>query len=68
VKGTDHLAAELDDPAVGQRRLPNPSAGPVARLHDEDVRARLHQIACRAEAGQPGAHHNDAGFHGKILT
>ena len=68
VKGTDHLAAELDDAAVRQRRLLHAAAGPVAGLQHEHVRAAVHQIACGAEAGQPGAHDNDVGFHGGILS
>ena len=68
VKGADHLSAELHDAAVGQRRLLHAAAGPVAGLHDEDVRARPHQIACGAEAGESGAHDNDVVFHGGILS
>jgi hypothetical protein len=67
VKRADHLAAELHDAAVGQRRLLDAPAGAVARLHHEHVRAGL-QITCRAEACEPGAHHHHVGFHGGILS
>ena len=47
------------------------STRPPGRLRassDDDVRARLHQIACGAEAGESGAHDNHVGFHGGILS
>ena len=68
MKRPDHLAAELDDPAVGQRRLLHAAAGPVARLEHDDVRAAVHQIASGAEARQARAHHHHVGFHGRILS
>ena len=68
VKRTDHLAAELHDAAVGERRLLHAAARPVARLEHDHVRARLHQIACGAQAREAGAHHNHVAFHGGILS
>jgi hypothetical protein len=65
---TDHLSAELHDAPVGKRRLLHASAGAVARLEDDHVRALVHQIARGAQAGQPGARDNDVAFHGGILT
>ena len=55
---TDHLSAELHDPAVGQRRLLHAPAGAVARLEDDHVRALVHQIARGAQAGQACARDN----------
>ena len=68
VKRPDHLAAELDYAAVGQRRLLHAAARPVAGLHDQNVRAGLHKIACGAESCEPRAHDHDVGFHGGILS
>ena len=68
MKGTDHLAPELHDPAVGQRRLLHATTRAVARFEDDHVRPSGHQIARGAEAGQPGANHNHVRFHGGILS
>jgi hypothetical protein len=68
VEGTDHLAAELNDAAVGQGGLLHAAAGPVAGLDDEHVRARIHKIACCAEAGEPGAHDHNVAFTRGILS
>jgi hypothetical protein len=65
---TDHLATELHDPPVGERRLLHPSARPVARLEDHHVRAVIHQIARGAQARQAGARDNHVAFHGGILS
>jgi hypothetical protein len=64
VERTDHLTAELHDASIGQGRLLHAAAGAIPRLHDQDVRARLHQVACGAEAGKPGAHDDHVAFHG----
>ena len=68
MKRPDHLAAELDDAAVGERRLLHAAAGPVPCLQHDDVRAAIHQVARRAEARQARAHHHHVGFHGRILS
>jgi hypothetical protein len=68
VKRADHLAAELDDAAVGQRGLLHATTRPVARLEDDDVRAGIHQIASGAEASEARAHNHHVGFHGGILS
>ncbi len=68
VKRTDHLAAELHDPAVGHGRLLHPAARAVAGLEHHDVGAPLHQVACGAKAGESSAHDHDVGFHGRILS
>jgi hypothetical protein len=68
VKGPDHLAAQLDDAAVGEGGLLHAPAGPVPCLEHDDVRAAMHQVARRAEAGQARAHHHNVRFHGRILS
>jgi hypothetical protein len=68
VKRAHHLAAELHDASIGQGRLLDAAAGAVPRLQHQDVRARVHQIACGAQAGQSGAHDNHVAFHGGILS
>jgi hypothetical protein len=68
VKRADHLAAELNDAAVRQRRLLHSAAGPVARLEHDHVRAAVHQIACGAEAREPRADHDHVRIHGGILS
>jgi hypothetical protein len=68
VKRADHLAAELDDPAVGQRGLLHAATRPVACLEDDDVRAGIHQIASCAEAREASAHNHHVRFHGRILS
>jgi hypothetical protein len=68
VKRPDHLAAQLDDAAVGERRLLDTAAGPVAGLDHDDIRAALHQIACGAESREPRAHYHHVRFHGMILS
>ncbi len=55
----DELAAELDG-APARELLPlHPAAGPVARLHDEHVRARRREIARAGEAREPRAGDDD---------
>ena len=51
-----HLAAELDETAVGERRLLHAPAGPVARLDDDDVRPAAGKVPRGGQAGQPCAH------------
>jgi hypothetical protein len=68
VKRADHLAAELDDAAVGQCGLLDAPTRAVARFEHQHVGARLHQVACRTEAREPGAHHHNVIFHGGILS
>ena len=55
----DDLAAELDEAAVGKRRLLDAAAGPVARLEDEDVGAAAGEVARGGQAGQTGAEDQD---------
>jgi hypothetical protein len=68
VKRPDHLAAQLDDAAIGERGLLHAPAGPVPCLQHDDVRAAIHKIPSGAEARQAGADHHDLGFHGRILS
>ncbi len=65
---TDHLATELHDAPVGERRLLHPAARPVARLEHDHVRALIHQIARGAQARKAGARDNHVAFHGGILS
>ena len=69
VPGPDDLAAELDEPAVGELGLLHPPAGPVARLEHDHVGARGGQVARGRQAGQPGAQHGDVvAAHARIMT
>jgi hypothetical protein len=65
---TDHLSAELHDAPVGEHRLLHSSAGAVARLEDDHVRALVHQVASGAQAGQAGARDYHVAFRGSILS
>jgi hypothetical protein len=65
---TDHLSAELHDPAVRQRRLLDASTRAVACLEHDHVRALVHQIARGAQARQAGARDDHVAFHGGIVS
>ena len=54
-----HLAAELHQPAVGQRRLLDPPARAVARLQHHDVRPAGREIARGRQPREPRAQHHD---------
>ena len=56
-----HLAAELRRSAVVEPELLDPTAGPIARLQHTDVSTSGCEIACRGQAGEPGAEHQDIG-------
>ena len=65
VEWPDHLAAELDQPAVGERGLLDAAAGPVAGLQDDHVGAARDQVAGGGQAGQAGAENDDVVRHCK---
>ena len=58
-----HLAAELDEPAVRERRLLHPAAGPVARLEQHHVGAAGREVTGGRQAGEPTAQHHDVVLH-----
>ena len=60
---THHLATELDEPAVRERRLLHPATGPVARLEHHHVGPARGEVACRRQAGEPTAQHHDVVLH-----
>lgn len=62
----DDLAAELDQPAVGEFGLFDASADPVPGLDDEDVGSAGGEVACGGETGQAGTQHDDVVVHGGV--
>jgi hypothetical protein len=63
VERADHLAAELHQAAVGERRLLDPTARPVARLEHEHVGTAAGELAGSGEPRQAGAQHHDVVAH-----
>ena len=59
----DHLPAELHEAPVGQRRLLNPPARPVARLEHHHVRSARGQVPGGGEPGQAAAQHDHVVLH-----
>jgi hypothetical protein len=55
VSGTDHLAAQLHEPAIGQAGLRHPTADPISGLEHQDVRTSAVQVTCRGQPRQTGA-------------
>ena len=63
VSRTHHLAAQLHQPAVGQRCLRHATPNPLSSLEHQDVRTRADQVPCRGQPGQPRAEHHRIKAH-----
>jgi hypothetical protein len=61
--GTDHLAAQLDQPSIRQGRLLDPAARAVARLEHDHVRPAGREIARRAQTRESAAEDQDVVPH-----